>query len=419
VTTLADRYEGFILDLDGVLYRGDEPVPGAAEAVAGLRERGRRIVFLTNNSARTPERVAERLTGMGIRSDPREVVTAAQAAATLVARTVGTPSRAFVVGEEGVREALRDAGVTVVDGRQDHADVVVVGWDRSADYEKLRTASVLVQRGARLVATNADASYPAPGGELWPGAGALLAAVETATGTTAVVAGKPHRPLFEEAVRRAGTEHVLVVGDRIETDIDGAVRAGLDAALVLSGAAGPGDLLDADGLPVAVAEDLGALPLRPYTRVREAGPADRETAAGVVREAGLEVIPSDAETGTIFLVEDEEGTPVATAAYERQGHQAYLRSVAVRGDVRGAGVGTLVVAAAARSASAAGVGELFLYTKDAAGFFARLGFERLDASEAPRWIAEGESARYCGEDATLMRRSLRARPRSESPDADD
>jgi glycerol 3-phosphatase-2 len=414
VTTLADRYEGFILDLDGVLYRGDEPVPRAADAVADLRERGRRIVFLTNNSARTPERVSERLAGMGIPSDPREVVTAAQAAATLVAETVGTPSRAFVVGEVGVREALQDAGVTVVDGRPDHADVVVVGWDRSADYEKLRTASVLVQRGARLVATNADASYPAPGGELWPGAGALLAAVETATGTTAVVAGKPHRPLFEEAVRRAGTEHVLVVGDRIETDIDGAVRAGLDAALVLSGAAGPGDLLDADGLPVAVAEDLGALPLRPWTRVREAGPGDRQTAAGLVRAAGLEVIPSDAETGTIFLVEDEEGTPVGTAAFERQGHQAYLRSVAVRDDLRGAGVGTLVVAAAAQSASAAGPGELFLYTKDAAGFFARLGFEALDGSDAPRWIAEGESARYCGEGATLMRRSLRARPRPES-----
>ena len=210
MTTLADHYEGFILDLDGVLYRGDEPVPGAAEAVAGLRERGRRIVFLTNNSARTPERVSERLAGMGIPSDPREVVTAAQAAATLVATTVGAPSAAFVVGEEGVREALRDAGVTVVDDRPDHADVVVVGWDRSADYEKLRTASVLVQRGAALVATNADASYPAPGGELWPGAGALLAAVETATGTTADVAGKPHRPLFEEAVRRVGTENVVV-----------------------------------------------------------------------------------------------------------------------------------------------------------------------------------------------------------------
>jgi HAD superfamily hydrolase (TIGR01457 family) len=409
VTTLADRYEGFILDLDGVLYRGDEPVPGAAEAVAALRTRGRRIVFLTNNSARTPERVAQKLEGVGIAAEPREVVTAAQAAATLVAGTVGAPSTAFVVGEEGVRRALAEVGVKVVDGRPGHADVVVVGWDRSADYDKLRTASILVQRGARLVATNADASYPAPGGELWPGAGALLAVVETATGATADVAGKPHRPLFEEAVRRAGTEGVLVVGDRIETDVEGAIRADLDVALVLSGAAGPGDLLDAQDIPVAVADDLGSVLERPWARVREAGPMDMEGVAGLVRAAGLEVIPTDAESGTTLIAEDDEGTLLATAAHERQGHEAYLRSVAVRDDLRRAGVGTLVVAAASQSAVRAGAEELFLYTKDPQAFFGRLGFESLDASEAPRWIAEGESARYCEEGATLMHRGLRAR----------
>ena len=408
MTTLTDRYEGFLLDLDGVLYRGDDPVPGAAGAVASLRERGRRIVFLTNNSARTPDRVAERLAGMGIPAEPDEVVTSAQAAAALVAKVVSTPATAFVVGEEGVREALAGAGLRVVDGRPEHADVVVVGWDRSADYEKLRTASVLVQRGARLVATNADASYPAPGGELWPGAGALLAAVETATGVTAEVAGKPHGPLFEEAVHRAGTENVLVVGDRIETDVEGAIRAGLDAGLVLSGAAGPGDLLDAQGVPVAVAGDLGALVECPWAGVRDAGPTDMEGVAGLVRSAGLEVIPTDAEFGTALVAEDEDGSLLATAAYERQDEEAYLRSVAVRADLRGAGVGTLVVAAASQSAAGAGARTLFLYTKDARGFFGRLGFEALDASEAPRWIAEGESARYCEQGATLMGRFLRA-----------
>jgi len=409
VTALADRYEGFILDLDGVVYRGGDPVPGAAEAIAALRERGRRIVFLTNNSARTPERVAEKLAGMGIPSNPDEVVTSAQAAAALVGKVVSTPATAFVVGEEGVRRALADAGVRVVDGRADHADVVVVGWDRSADYEKLRTASVLVQRGARLVATNADASYPAPDGELWPGAGALVAAVETATGATAEVAGKPHGPLFEEAVRRAGTKNVLVVGDRIETDVEGAIRAGLDVALVWSGAAGPGDLLDADGVPVAVAEDLGGLVARRWARVREAGPADMEGVAGLVRSAGLEVIPTDSETGRTFVAEDEDGSLLATAACERHGDEAYLRSVAVRDDLRRAGLGTLVVVAAAQAAAADGARRLFLYTKDARTYFERVGFEALDASEAPRWIAEGESARYCEEDATLMRRSLRPR----------
>ncbi|HEV8572867.1 MAG TPA: HAD-IIA family hydrolase [Actinomycetota bacterium] len=408
MTGLSDRYEAFILDLDGVLYRGDDPVPGADEAIAALRERGRRIVFLTNNSARTPERVAGKLAALGISADPEEVVTSAHAAATLVAETVGASATAFVVGEEGVRRALAEAGLEVLDGRPDRADVVVVGWDRSADYDKLRSAAVLVQRGARLVATNADPSYPAPGGELWPGAGALLAAVETATGARAEVAGKPHRPLFDEAVRRAKTTEALVVGDRIETDIEGALSAGLDAALVLSGAAGPGDLLDARGLPVAVMRDVrGLLEDRPAARIRQAGPGDGEAVERLVRSAGLQVIPSDTESGRIFVAEEE--AVLATAACERRGNQAYLRSVAVQDELRGSGLGTLLVAAAAQAAADDGAESLFLFTQDARAFFERLGFEALETSDAPRWIGEGESARCCGESATLMRRGLRIR----------
>jgi N-acetylglutamate synthase-like GNAT family acetyltransferase len=151
---------------------------------------------------------------------------------------------------------------------------------------------------------------------------------------------------------------------------------------------------------------------RPWARVREAGPKDMEEAAGLVRSAGLAVIPADSESGTTVLAEDDDGSVLATAACERQGAEAYLRSVAVRDDVRSAGVGTLVVAAAAQSAARDGARTLFLYTKDARGFFERLGFEALDASQAPRWIAEGESARYCEEGATLMHRSLRARSSS-------
>jgi glycerol 3-phosphatase-2 len=407
VTALADRYEAFILDLDGVLYRGDDLVPGAAEAIAGLRHRGRRIVFLTNNSARTPDGVAEKLTQLGIPADPAEVVTSAQAAARLVAGNAGSRATAFVVGEEGVRTALADAGVEVVDGAPDRTDLVVVGWDRHADYDKLRTASVLVQRGARLIATNADASYPAPGGELWPGAGALLAAVETTTGVRAEVAGKPHRPLFEEAVRRAGTREALVVGDRIDTDIEGAMAAGLDSALVLSGAAVPADLLDAHALPVGVMEDVRGLLDHPAARVREAEPEDMELIADLVRSAGLQVIPSDTESGRTFVAEDQG--PVATAAYERRGNEAYLRSVAVREGYRGFGVGIVIVAAASQAAAGEGADELFLFTKDARGFFERLGFEAAEVRDTPRWIQEGESARYCEESAVLMRRALRGR----------
>ena len=212
---LADHYQAVLLDLDGVLYRGEHRVPGAPEAVTALRSVGKRIVFLTNNSARTPEQVAEKLRGLGIEAAPEEVVTSALPTARLLATSAdgGTPT-AYVVGQDGVRAALDEAGVQVLVGEPDGADFVVVGWDGEVGYEQLRVATVLVRRGAQLVATNDDAAYPAPGGELWPGAGAILAAVETASGTRATVVGKPHRPLFEAALELAGTRNGVMVGDR-------------------------------------------------------------------------------------------------------------------------------------------------------------------------------------------------------------
>src|SRR5262249_14383574 len=146
----------------------------------------------------------------------------------------------------------------VVDDASDGAELVVVGWDRTVTYDKLRNAALLVERGARLVATNADASYPAPDG-LWPGAGAILAAITTTTRATPTVVGKPERGMFEAAAARCGARHPLVVGDRLDTDIRGAAAAGMDSLLVLSGAAAAGDLLDGDDLPTFVGVDLRAL----------------------------------------------------------------------------------------------------------------------------------------------------------------
>lgn len=395
--TLADRYRAFLLDLDGVLYRGDEAVPGAAEAVEALRARGR-VVFVTNNSARTPARVAEKLRDLGIAAEADEVVTSAQAVAPLIVGEVGHGATVFVIGEEGVREALHDAGLKVLDGAPERADAVVVGWDRGADYEKLRVASVLVGRGARLFATNADASYPAPGGELWPGAGALLAAIETATGARAIVAGKPHPPLFREALVRAGTDAALVVGDRIETDVAGAAVAGLDAALVWSGAAAPADLLDHDLLPALVARDLRDL-VRPRAIFRER-PVDRGAVRRLVRDAGLTDTPGEAAE---VLLEDEEG-PAATAAVQVLDGVGYLHSVASREDARGSGAGTLAVAAAAREARVRGATSLVLLTEDADGFFARLGFEKVTREDLPRWALERATA--CSASAVAMARSL-------------
>ncbi|HEX2025743.1 MAG TPA: HAD-IIA family hydrolase, partial [Actinomycetota bacterium] len=278
--SLADRYDAFLLDLDGVLYRGDDPVEGAPETLEALRSRGKALVFITNNSWRTPDQVAAKLDGMGIRASADEVVTSAEAVAAFLRReTAG--GTAYVLGGEGVRSALARAGLEAVDGEPDRVDVVVVGWDGDLTYDRLRTATVLVGRGARLVATNADASYPAPGGELWPGAGAILAAVETGSGHRATVVGKPRPHLFELAVERAGSSNALVIGDRIETDIVGASEADLESAFVLTGASTPADLLASDSLPTYVLAELPAL-LREAPRARVA-PATAEDEAAIRR----------------------------------------------------------------------------------------------------------------------------------------
>jgi HAD superfamily hydrolase (TIGR01457 family) len=261
---LAARYDALLFDLDGVLYRGDEPVPGAPETIGALRVTGARIVFLTNNSSRTPEQVSTKLGAMGMPSAPAEVVTSATATADLLASRGG--GTAFVMGGDGVVGALTDAGLHVLDGEPDAADLVVVGIDDDLTYASLRTACVLVRRGARLVATNADPTFPASGGELWPGAGALVAAITTATGVEAEVVGKPHAPLFHAALRRAGGTTPLVIGDRLDTDIAGASALGWDSLLVLSGVSTEEELADSPFRPTYVAPDVSALLLDDVVR---------------------------------------------------------------------------------------------------------------------------------------------------------
>ena len=254
---LAEGYDSLLFDLDGVLFRGDEAVPGARETLQALRARGFRLVFLTNNSSRTPEQVAGKLGGFGIRADPAEVVTSAQATAELLAARGG--GSVFAIGGDGVVQALTGQGLRLVNGDEPEADVVVVGIDEGFTYAKLRTACVLIRGGAGFVATNADVTYPAPGGIVWPGAGSLVAAVAAATGREAEVVGKPFAPLFEAALRRAGGVRPLVVGDRLDTDIEGANRLGWDSLLVLSGVSTAADLDGSEVRPTHVAPDVTAL----------------------------------------------------------------------------------------------------------------------------------------------------------------
>jgi HAD superfamily hydrolase (TIGR01457 family) len=397
--SLADPYDAILLDLDGVLFRGDHVIERAPATVASLRGAGKGVLFLTNNSARTPEQVADKLTGLGIRAAAEEVVTSAHAAADLLG-SHDPGATAYVIGQDGVRGALQEAGIRLVDGEADAATYVVVGWDGRVTYEDLRRATVLVRAGARLIATNDDASYPAPGGELWPGAGAILAAVETASGRRATVAGKPHRALFDTAVERVGTRNVLMVGDRIETDILGASDAGLDSVLVRSGASKVAELLDHDAVPVGVVPDVGALVEdgRRPARARAAGPEDLAAIRGLVEA------PDDAPgwgPQGVWVIGDLE----ATATAEVQGSDAYLRAVATREDLRGTGLGTLAVQGAVRDAARRGAGRVWLFTERADGYFAGLGFEVVERAEVPVWIREGPAA-GCATTSVPMRRAL-------------
>ncbi len=253
---IADGYDAFLLDLDGVLYRGDQPVAHAAASVEALRGLGKRVAFVTNNSSRSPEAVVAHLASVGVVADVSEVETSGlTTASALAGRGVTT---ALVVGEDGLRAALRDAGIAEV-GAEQVPDAVVVGWDRAITYETLRAASIAVQRGAALVASNADASYPAPDGLTWPGAGAIVAALEAATERPAEVFGKPNAPILQAALARAGGGRPLVIGDRVSTDIEGARRLRWDSMLVLTGISSRQDLKAAGIAATYVVEDLSAL----------------------------------------------------------------------------------------------------------------------------------------------------------------
>lgn len=239
----------WVLDLDGVVWLADQPIAGAAAAVAELRRRGDAVAFVTNNSAVPRAHVEDKLARFGI--DPQDgVVTSAMAAATLVEPGM----TALVCGGPGIVEELSARGVSVV--RDGDADVVVVGFHLDFDYERLRIASAAVRNGARLVATNDDATYPTPDGPI-PGGGSILAAVATASGVTPVVAGKPY-PAMVDLVRDRVGAHGIGVGDRPDTDGRFARALGFRWALVLSGVTRAADLPVLPE-PDLVADDLAGL----------------------------------------------------------------------------------------------------------------------------------------------------------------
>jgi 4-nitrophenyl phosphatase len=225
----------FIFDMDGVIYRGHDIVPGAAEFIANLRRANVPFVYLTNNSSTPPDKVAARLAQMGIPATADEVLTSAEVTAAEVSKAV-TGRRALVIGEEGIRQALARNGFTLTENHSD-ADAVVVGIDRHATYARLREAALAIRRGAPFYATNTDRTLPSEAG-LVPGAGAIVGFLEIATDVQPVVFGKPSPGFFHYALRTLGTpaEVTAAIGDRPETDILGGQSAGVRTIAVLSGA---------------------------------------------------------------------------------------------------------------------------------------------------------------------------------------
>lgn len=257
---IAELYDGFLVDLDGVVWVGPDPVPGSPEALAALLAAGKEIVFVTNNPGKPPERYSERLAEMGVEVAPERIVTAGMVAARLAGEAAGPGGGAFVIGAAPLKEMVAASGAELLAGEEGRsARVVVVSGHRGFDYEELLNAKLALDGGAALVATSHDPTMPMPGGE-WPGTGSILAAVETASGVRAEIGGKPERHLFELALAQIpGAERVAMVGDRISSDIAGGAAAGLKTVLVLSGTSDAEDAAAADPEPTHVVADLAAL----------------------------------------------------------------------------------------------------------------------------------------------------------------
>jgi HAD superfamily hydrolase (TIGR01450 family) len=260
-------YDVALLDLDGVVYVGPEAVPGVPQALAAARAAGMRLGFVTNNASRTPEEVAGHLTALDVPASAAEVITSSQAAATVVAQRLSAGARVLPVGGPGVAAALEAAGLTVVSRAEDEPLAVVQGYGRDVGWTDLAEAVVAVRNGAEHVATNADATIPSPRGPL-PGNGALVGVVSAVTGRRPLVTGKPDPAMHAECVRRTGARRPLVVGDRLDTDVEGGRRAGAATLLVLTGVTDPPALLAAgpDQRPDLLAPDAGGL-LTPHPAV--------------------------------------------------------------------------------------------------------------------------------------------------------
>jgi glycerol 3-phosphatase-2 len=253
-------FDGLIVDLDGVVWVGAAAVPGSVAAIAELRARGIRLLFLTNDPRGSRAEYAARLSALGVRAEEHEIVTSGSALASFLREREGVGTTAFVIGSPSLILELRHAGLELLHGDPGrNAGIVAVGGHDGFNYEELRIATQAVRRGARLYAAGRDATFPMPDGP-WPGTGAIVAAVEVAGGKTAITVGKPEGFIFDIARSLlAGCRRVAIVGDNLTADISGGKRAGLTTILVLTGTSRRNEIGDAEVSPDIVLPDLAAL----------------------------------------------------------------------------------------------------------------------------------------------------------------
>ncbi|MFE7664475.1 HAD-IIA family hydrolase [Streptomyces celluloflavus] len=270
---LSEAYDTALLDLDGVVYQGGHAIEHAVESLAAARDGGMHLAYVTNNAARTPQTVASQLTGFGLPTGPADVITSAQAVARLISEQVPPGARVLAVGGEGLLVALRERGLEPVGSVDDDPAAVVQGFDPAVDWRQLAEAAYAVQRGVPWFASNTDLTIPREGG-IAPGNGALVEVVRTAAGGTPQVAGKPQPPMHRETVLRTGAKRPLVVGDRLDTDIEGAYNGAVDSLLVLTGVTTAAELLAAppQHRPTYVDADLrGILGPQPTVSAADGG----------------------------------------------------------------------------------------------------------------------------------------------------
>lgn len=261
LSPLLASYDSVVLDLDGCVWVGEAPTPGASEAVAELRAAGKRVAFLTNDGRRSPEEYVRKLWSLGVQASLEEVVTAGAAIQYVLAGHES--ATAYVIGSPAIFRHVAEAGHKIVNGtdRAAQADVVVVASHDEFNYSELKEATQALLGGAELIAANRDRTFPREDG-LWPGTGAIVAALEYASGARAHAVGKPEPQIFRAVLDRLGEARVLVVGDRLDADLAGAAAAGLDGAIVLTGVTSREQAESAgDPAPVAIAADLHTLVL--------------------------------------------------------------------------------------------------------------------------------------------------------------